>query len=86
MLGLPVRKSAWRAPAWRDTQEPPPRATSLAAIYDGEPLADVAAIGAPDQGSQLCAWVTYFLEGAKSDRPKGKKPEEPHLATLGVNP
>jgi hypothetical protein len=86
VIGLPIRKSAWRAPAWRDVQEAPPRAASLVALVDGEPLADVAAVGAPDQSSQLCAWVTYFLEGAKTGLPKGKKPEEPQLATLGVRP
>ena len=86
LVTLPTRPSPWRAPAWADASEPPPRATSVTALFDGEHLADVAAETLSDGTTSMVAWVTYYLEGASGDGTpkKGKKGEEPFAATLGI--
>jgi hypothetical protein len=82
LVALPVRKSVWRAPAWRDPDDVPPRSVAVSALYDGDHLARVAATEIP--GGMLSAWVTYFIEDESAAK-KGKKPDET-LATLGVRP
>jgi hypothetical protein len=78
-VSLPVRKSGWRPPAWRDADEPPPRATAIRALYDGEHLSDVASTTF-DGGGSLVAWVTYFVEGATTKKAKA----DDSTATLAV--
>ncbi|MGK4008863.1 hypothetical protein WMF31_40030 [Sorangium sp. So ce1036] len=70
LVSLPVRDSAWRAPAFREDREPPPRATALRALVEGDHIARVAAADLGG-GALLAAWVTYFVEGA-SDAPRGQ--------------
>jgi len=85
-VSLPIRKSRWKPAAQRDPDEVPPRPESVAALFDGEYLSEVAGADLPGGGS-LAAWVTYYLDGA-SNRPKkaGKKDEEGPFATLAVRP
>jgi hypothetical protein len=89
LVSLPVRKSSWRSPAWREADEAPPRASTVSAIFDGDDLARVAATDLPGGGS-LAAWVTYFLDGARSPaggEKKGQKPpDDGPSATLGIRP
>jgi hypothetical protein len=83
LVRLPVRRSPWAAPAGAKASEGPPRAASVNPLFDGEAVSDLAVGSAPDGKSHLVAWVTHFLEGAKSEpKPKG----EPTFATLGVRP
>jgi hypothetical protein len=88
IVSLPNRPSTWKAPAWRDADDGPPRPVSVTALYDGDHLAKVAAADIPGAGS-LTAWVTYYLEDSTSG---GKKPvkknkdDEGPFATLGVRP
>lgn len=81
LVDLPVRKSPWRAPAWREADDVPPRPVAVNALYDGDHLAEVASAELSGGGS-LVAWVTYFIEGGE-DRKKPRKADEP-LATLGL--
>ncbi|XXX76647.1 hypothetical protein WMF30_54265 [Sorangium sp. So ce134] len=71
LVSLPVRESAWRAPAFREDRDPPPRATAVRALAEGDPLAKVAAAEL-DGGAALAAWVTYFVEGASDAAPRGQ--------------
>ncbi|WP_437608732.1 hypothetical protein WMF20_48260 [Sorangium sp. So ce834] len=71
LVSLPVRESAWRAPAFREDRDPPPRATAVRALAEGDPLAKVAATEL-DGGAALAAWVTYFVEGASDGAPRGQ--------------
>jgi len=80
MVSLPVRASTWRAPAWRDPDDTPPRALSLSALYDGDHLARVASTDVPGGGS-LAAWITYFIES--NEPAKGAKKDET-FATVAV--
>jgi hypothetical protein len=82
VVPLPVRASPWRAPARREPEEAPPRATGATALYAGEHMSKVVAAELPAGGS-LVTWVTYHLE-APDGEAKGKG-DEP-LATLGVTP
>ncbi|MEJ7732050.1 MAG: hypothetical protein WKG00_22925 [Polyangiaceae bacterium] len=83
LVRLPMRKSPWAAPAGGQASEGPPRATAVNALFDGEQVSDLAVGSAPDGSGQLVAWVTYFLEGARTEpKPKG----EPAFAALGVRP
>lgn len=71
LVSLPVRASAWRAPAIREQVNARPRATAVTALYDGDHLARVA--GAElGNGRSLAAWVTYYLEGSSDAGAKGK--------------
>ncbi|UQA60206.1 TolB family protein [Polyangium aurulentum] len=81
MIDLPVRKSPWRAPAWREADDVPPRPAAVTALYDGDHLAEVSSAELSGGGS-LVAWVTYFIEGGEI----GKKPKKADdtLATLGI--
>lgn len=85
-VSLPIRKSRWKPAAQRDPDETPPRPESVAALFDGDHLSEVAGAELPGGGS-LSAWVTYYLDGA-SNRPKkkGKKDEEGPFATLALRP
>ncbi|MFT3766562.1 MAG: hypothetical protein QM820_13765 [Minicystis sp.] len=85
LVSLPQRKTAWKAPAYREPDEAPPRATSVNALFDGDHLAKVTAADVPGGGS-LAAWVTYVIEAAGGARGKRAKPaaEEGQAATLGV--
>jgi hypothetical protein len=86
LLTLPVRKTAWKAPALRESDEAPPRASSVVALFDGDHLAKVAAVDVP-RGGSLVAWVTYVLEvGGGPGRKKAKAQEEAPSATLTVRP
>jgi hypothetical protein len=76
-----VRKSPWRAPAWRDPNDTPPHPLALSALYDGDHLARVASAEV-EGGAKLAAWVTYYIEASEPSVKLGKK-DEP-LATLGV--
>ncbi|WP_437326383.1 hypothetical protein [Sorangium sp. So ce381] len=71
LVSLPVRESAWRAPAFREDKDPPPRATAVRALAEGDPIAKVAAVEL-DGGAALSAWVTYFVEGASDAAPRGQ--------------
>ncbi|WP_437577023.1 hypothetical protein [Sorangium sp. So ce887] len=71
LVSLPVRESAWRAPAFREDKAPPPRATAVRALAEGDHLARVAAAEL-DGGAALVAWVTYFVEGASDAAPRGQ--------------
>src|SRR5262249_30881827 len=62
LLSLPLRASPWKAAAAREEDEAPPRATSVTALFDGDPLARIAAADLP--GGSLVAWVSYVLEVA----------------------
>jgi hypothetical protein len=87
LLSLPARQTPWKAPAQRDSDEAPPRASSVTALFDGEHLAKVAATELPGGGS-LVAWLTFVLEA--SPAPGGKKAaksaEEVTGASLTVRP
>ncbi|XXT19355.1 hypothetical protein WME94_54940 [Sorangium sp. So ce429] len=71
LVSLPVRESAWRAPAFREDRDPPPRATAVRALVEGDHIARVAAAEL-DGGAALSAWVTYFVEGASDGAPRGQ--------------
>ncbi|WP_438025973.1 hypothetical protein [Sorangium sp. So ce233] len=71
LVSLPVRESAWRAPAFREDKDPPPRATAVRALVEGDHIARVAAAEL-DGGAALAAWVTYFVEGASDRAPRGQ--------------
>ncbi|WP_437957835.1 hypothetical protein WME76_42145 [Sorangium sp. So ce119] len=71
LVSLPVRESAWRAPASREDRDPPPRATAVRALVEGDHIARVAAAEL-DGGGALAAWVTYFVEGASDRAPRGQ--------------
>jgi hypothetical protein len=86
LVELPKRESPWKAPAAREADEAPPRATSVTALFDGEQLAKVAGADLPGGGT-LAAWVTYVLEARGKRGPKGKaveKEPEGQSASLGV--
>lgn len=91
LVSLPVRQSPWRASAYREADESPPRASSVTALFDGDHLARVTAVDEPG-GGVLAAWVTYVLESASLGRAgkKGKaapaRAEEGQAATLSVRP
>jgi hypothetical protein len=86
LLTLPVRKTPWKAPALRESDEAPPRAESVMALFDGDHLAKVAAADVPRAGS-LAAWVTFVLEaGGAPGKKKAKVEEEAPSATLTVRP
>jgi len=86
LLSLPTRPSPWTAPALRESDEAPPRAASVTALFDGEHLARVAATELPGDGS-LVAWVTFVLEaGGNTGKKKAKKEEEAPSALLAVRP
>jgi hypothetical protein len=70
LVSLPVREGPWKAPAYREADESAPRATSVAALFDGDHLSKVAAADLPGGGA-LTAWVTYFLQ--VTGAPAGKK-------------
>jgi hypothetical protein len=72
LFSLPTRPSPWRAPAMRDNDEAPPRATTVTALFDGDHLAKVAAADVPGTGS-LVAWVTYVLGATGPVLEAGKK-------------
>ncbi|WP_437689129.1 hypothetical protein [Sorangium sp. So ce176] len=71
VVSLPVRESAWRAPAFREDKDPPPRATAVRALVEGDHVARVAAAEL-EGGTALAAWVTYFVEGASDRAPRGQ--------------
>ncbi|MGK3998282.1 hypothetical protein [Sorangium sp. So ce1024] len=71
VVSLPVRESPWRAPAFREDRDPPPRATAVRALFEGDSLAKVAAAEL-DGGAAMAAWVTYFVEGASNRAPRGQ--------------
>jgi hypothetical protein len=87
LVSLPKRESPWKAPAFREADESPPRPVSVTALFDGDHLAKVAAAELPGGGA-LSAWVTYVLEASG---PRGGKRgkgggEEGETATLMVRP
>ncbi|MFO0756594.1 MAG: hypothetical protein U0359_08895 [Byssovorax sp.] len=84
-VSLPIRQSRWKPAARRDPDELPPRPESIAALFDGDHLSEVAGAELPGGGA-LAAWVTYYLEGANNRVKKGKKDDEGPFATLGVRP
>ncbi|WP_437762831.1 hypothetical protein WMF27_44200 [Sorangium sp. So ce281] len=84
LVSLPVRESAWRAPAFREDKDPPPRATAVRALAEGDPIAKVAAVEL-DGGAALSAWVTYFVEGASDAAPRGQEVSAT-LAARAVSP
>ncbi|WP_438017113.1 hypothetical protein WMF18_41065 [Sorangium sp. So ce315] len=71
VVSLPVRESPWRAPAFREDRDPPPRATAVRALVEGDSIAKVAAAEL-DGGAAMAAWVTYFVEGASNRAPRGQ--------------
>ncbi|AUX48666.1 hypothetical protein SOCE26_102070 [Sorangium cellulosum] len=71
LVSLPVRESAWRAPAFREDTDPPPRATGVRALVEGDSIADVAGVDLAG-GAGLSAWVTYFVEGSSDGAPRGQ--------------
>ncbi|WP_437675639.1 hypothetical protein [Sorangium sp. So ce131] len=71
LVSLPVRESAWRAPAFREDTDPPPRATGVRALVEGDSIADVAGVDL-EGGAALSAWVTYFVEGSSDGAPRGQ--------------
>jgi hypothetical protein len=85
LITLPKRQTPWKAPAFREADEAPPRASTVTALYDGDHLARVSATDLPGGGA-LAGWVTYVLEaGARGKRGKpAKESEEGQSATLGV--
>ena len=87
LLSLPVRPSPWKAPAQRERDEAPPRASSVTALFDGDHLARVAATEVPGGGS-LVAWVTYVLEAstAPGGKRRAKSDDDGPSATLTVRP
>lgn len=86
LLSLPLRESKWRAPARREVESKPPRASSVTALYEGEHLSRVTAANQASGGS-LVAWLTYVLEGPAEEGPRGKAANAPQVgATLGVRP
>lgn len=88
LVSLPTRESPWKAPAYREPDEAPPRASSVTALFDGDHLAKVTAAELPNKSS-LAAWVTYVLEsagGGKGKRGKAPPKEDGQAATLGVRP
>jgi hypothetical protein len=80
-VGLPERATTWRAPAWRQDDERPPRVLSLRTVADGPRLARARSSEVGDR--TLVAWVTYFLEGTTpvDAAPRG---EPPFAATLAL--
>ncbi|WP_437983180.1 hypothetical protein [Sorangium sp. So ce117] len=84
LVSLPVRESAWRAPAFREDKDPPPRATAVRALAEGDSIAEVAAVEL-DGGAALSAWVTYFVEGASDAAPRGQEVSAT-LAVRAVSP
>src|SRR5262249_38681630 len=88
IVSLPTRPSPWKAAAFREPDEAPPRPTSVTALFDGDHLAKVASADLGG-GDAMVAWVTYFLDATGVKR-KGKKEKEPNedgpAATLGVRP
>ncbi|APR84689.1 Hypothetical protein A7982_10038 [Minicystis rosea] len=87
LISLPKRQSPWKAPAYREPDEAPPRAASVNALFDGDHLAKVTAADLPGGGT-LAAWVTYVIEAAGARRGKRAKPanEDGPAATLSVRP
>lgn len=87
VVSLPVRKSGWKPPAWRESEDALPRAASVSALYDGDHLAEVAATELPG-GSALAAWVTYFIDADAGGKKPGKPEKAPGVtaATLSVRP
>jgi hypothetical protein len=87
LLSLPVRQTAWKAPAVRTGDEAPPRAASVTALFDGDHLARVAAADLPGGGS-LVAWVTFVIEAGGSPggggKNRAKKEDVTPTATLTV--
>ncbi len=78
---LPERATPWRAPAWRQDDERPPRVVSLRTVADGPRLARARSVDLGERA--LVAWVTYFLEGTTpvDAAPRG---EPPFAATLAL--
>ncbi len=88
LLTLPSRATPWKAPAVRENDESPPRASTVTALFDGEHLARVAATELPGGGS-LVAWVTFVLDltaGPAGGKKKAKHDEEGPAATVAVRP
>ncbi len=86
LISLPVRPSSWKAAAVRESDEAPPRATSVTALFDGDHLAKVAATEVPGGGS-LAAWVTFVLEASGAPgKKRAKGDDEGPSATLTVRP
>lgn len=88
VVSLPTRESPWKAPAFREPDEAPPRPSSVTALFDGDHLAKVAAVEMPGGGS-MSAWVTYVLEAVGGRGKRGKaapNPEEARGATIGIRP
>lgn len=85
VIGLPVREAPWKAPAFREADESPPRAASVSALYDGDHLAKVTAADLPGGGA-LSAWVTYVLEASGAGRGRRGKGagDEGQAALLAV--
>ncbi len=67
LVALASRKTEWFSPARRDPDDAPPRAASLAALYNGEQISRVATAEI-STGGHLAAWVTYSVEGGSADR------------------
>jgi hypothetical protein len=87
VISLLARKSAWKPPAWRESEDALPRAASVSALYDGDHLAEVAAAELPG-GAALAAWVTYFIDEGAGGKRVGKPEKAPAgtAATLSVRP
>ena len=86
LVSLPARDRVWKAPAFRDADEAPPRASSVTALFDGDHLAKVAAAELPGGGA-MSAWVTYVVQaigGGRGKRSRGGAGDEPRGATLGI--
>jgi hypothetical protein len=86
LLTLPTRQTPWRAPAMREPDESPPRASSITALFDGDHLARISATELPG-GRSLVAWVTYVMEAkiGPGKKAKGKREDEV-TATITVRP
>lgn len=83
-VDLPVRSSAWSAPAWRTDEELSPTITSMRIVTEAERLAATRAVRMPAENSRsLVAWLSYHLEGTTPTEtpPRG---EPPYAATLAL--